>query len=123
MSHRDNVPKPIVRGRELINALLVSLSDTQIFTSIALLITANTAVGCKITAYHYDLVCQLVLISSAAHMGSMAVAHKSFGRSLCLGIVRSLLLVASLGLGWVLFIRRGSSPIFPLDDRREISVA
>ncbi|KAF1995087.1 hypothetical protein P154DRAFT_611968 [Amniculicola lignicola CBS 123094] len=43
------------RAREFINILLISLGDTQIVTSIALLMTANFAMGCKISVYHYNL--------------------------------------------------------------------
>jgi hypothetical protein len=82
-------------------------------TSLALLITANFTIGCKISAYHYNLVCKLVLISSASHVASMAFVHQYFERSRALGIVRGGLIFASHVMGWDLIGRRAWSPIFP----------
>lgn len=93
---------------------MVSLGDTQIATSLALLMTANFAVGCDISTYHYNLVCKLVLISSAAHIGSMAFVHQYFSRSKTLGCIRIGLIALSLIFAWVLLGRRASSDIFPL---------
>lgn len=62
----------------LLDAYIIVLSDTQALTSIALLVTANFFVGCTISAYHYDLVCSLVLMSSASYIVALAVMHKYF---------------------------------------------
>ncbi|KAF2681835.1 hypothetical protein K458DRAFT_488961 [Lentithecium fluviatile CBS 122367] len=103
--------------RMFADTYLVSLSDTQAVTSLALLITTNFFLGCTITAYHYDLVCSLVLMSSAAHIGSLAVMHRYFDakkhqswqhfRSL----TRVAMILASFILSYVLF--RCRSEIFP----------
>ncbi|PVI04552.1 hypothetical protein DM02DRAFT_651497 [Periconia macrospinosa] len=90
-----------------------NLGDTQIVTSIALLITTNFMVGCKISAYHYGLVCKLVIVSSAGHVASIASIRKYFGKSLVMGLIRSLLIIISPGLGWSLFGPIYSSDIFP----------
>jgi hypothetical protein len=82
-------------------------------TSIALLISANFFFGCTISAYHYDLVCNLILISSAAHIGSMAFVHSYFKRSKVLCGIRSLLIIATFVLAWMLVDRQSSSHIFP----------
>ncbi|KAF2448869.1 S-adenosyl-L-methionine-dependent methyltransferase [Karstenula rhodostoma CBS 690.94] len=101
----------------LADTYLISLSDTQAVTSIALLATANFFVGCTISAYHYDLVCSLVLMSSVAYIGSLVVMHKYFdvekhrllqyGRS----AVRVLMIATSFILSFILFHHR--SNIFP----------
>ncbi|KAF2826230.1 hypothetical protein CC86DRAFT_455791 [Ophiobolus disseminans] len=106
--------KHVQRTRDLIDALLISLGDTQFITSIALLITVFFFKGCTISAYHYDLVCKLVLISSASHIGSMAFVRGYFNRDWLLALFRAGLMIASLALGWALFVRRQLySPIFP----------
>jgi hypothetical protein len=92
---------------------LVSLSDTQIITSLALLIVTCFRVGCTISAYHYDLVCSLVLVSSATHVGSILVLHEYFGQNLWLGAARCALTVVNFAFAWILFIRRIASHVFP----------
>lgn len=117
----------------LADEYLVSLSDTQAVTTLALLVTATFYVGCTISAYHYDLVCSLVLMSSAAHIGSLAVMHKYFDVDTCKGLrifwqwIRSLLrvivVIASFVLTFNLFHQRHKSKIFPLSIPRSGDIA
>ncbi|OAG04780.1 uncharacterized protein CC84DRAFT_1176948 [Paraphaeosphaeria sporulosa] len=109
--------------RMLADEYLISLSDAQAVTSLALLVTANFYVGCTISAYHYDLVCSLVLMSSAAHIGSLAVMHKYFDVDKCQGwqrvwqwvrfSLRVFMVIASFVLSNYLFRHRLESKIFP----------
>ncbi|KAF2105609.1 hypothetical protein BDV96DRAFT_608094 [Lophiotrema nucula] len=103
--------KWMFRARIFIDGYLVSLSDTQAITTLALLISAYFYLGCSITAYHYDLVCSLVLMSSAAFIGSMVVMHRYFDSRWWLGVLRGALIIACFGLAFQLFRRR--SIIFP----------
>jgi hypothetical protein len=82
-------------------------------TSIALLISTNFFFGCTISAYHYNLVFILVLISSAAHIGSMAFVHMYFNKNKILGGIRFVLILVTFVLAWLLLHRRSSSHIFP----------
>lgn len=58
--------------------------------------------------------CDLVLISSAAHIGSIAFVHRYFSRSKTLGTMRFVLILVSFAFGWVLFAQRSYSEIFPM---------
>lgn len=69
--------------------------------------------GCDISAYHYDLVSKLVLISSASHISSIAFVHRYFKRNKILGTIRCLLILGTHAIGWDLIARRAMSPIFP----------
>jgi hypothetical protein len=89
----------------------VSLSDTQAVTTLALLISAYYFVGCTISAYHYDLVCTLVLMSSAAYIGSMIAIHMYFDTTWWLILFRAAMIVVNFVLAFRLFRRR--SAIFP----------
>jgi hypothetical protein len=93
------------------DSYLVSLSDTQAVTTLALLISAYFFVGCTISAYHYDLVCSLVLMSSAAYIGSMVVIHSYFDTKWWLILPRVAMIVVNFVLAFLLFSRR--SAIFP----------
>ncbi|KAF2996183.1 hypothetical protein E8E13_000076 [Curvularia kusanoi] len=99
--------------RNYFDAFLISVGDTQIVTSLALLITADFFMGCNISAYHYNLACKLVLISSASHIASIAFVHRYFKRSLILGAIRCSLILGTHAIGWDLIARRAMSPIFP----------
>jgi hypothetical protein len=102
----------------LADTYLLSLSDTQAVTSLALLIS-TFFLGCNISAYHYDLVCSLVLMSSAAHIGSLAVMHKYFDlengqiSQIIRSLIRVLMILASFIMSYILFIRRYNTSIFP----------
>lgn len=99
------------RRRETVDALLVSFGDTQIVTSIALLATANFAMGCNISAYHISLVCKLALVASASHVASMSFMHRYFDKNWKLSISRLALILVSFIFAAILFGRRSS--IFP----------
>ena len=101
----------VFRIRMFVDSYLVSLSDTQAVTTLALLISAYFFVGCTISAYHYDLVCSLVLMSSAAYIGSMVVIHRYFDTKWWLILPRVAMIVANFVLAFLLFSRR--SAIFP----------
>jgi hypothetical protein len=75
--------------------------------------TAKFAMGCKISAYHYDLVCKLVLILECLACRVYAFVHRYFNRSKLLGVIRAGLIIVSLGFAWELLSRRYSSQIFP----------
>ncbi|KAF2794539.1 hypothetical protein K505DRAFT_360974 [Melanomma pulvis-pyrius CBS 109.77] len=100
-------------ARDFFDSLVVGFSDTQLITSLALLASTYFRLGCKISAYHYDLVCNLVLISSAAHIGPVAVMHRYYDRFKGLGILRFCLILPSFVLTWILIAKRNDSNIFP----------
>ncbi|KAF2638303.1 hypothetical protein P280DRAFT_551436 [Massarina eburnea CBS 473.64] len=110
---KRTIRKHALAIRRISEAFLISLSDTQIVTSLALLIPTLFWLSCTISAYHYNLVCNLVLISSASHIVSIVVMHKYFGQNRKLGVLRCVMVTANLGFAWVLFYRRNQSTIFP----------
>ncbi|KAL5392541.1 hypothetical protein PMIN06_001531 [Paraphaeosphaeria minitans] len=89
----------------LADAYMIDFSDAQAVTSIALLATANF------------FVCSLVLMSSAAHIGSLAAMHKYFDFEkhqfwqVTRSVIRVLMIATSFVLSFILFLYR--SNIFP----------
>lgn len=53
-----------------IETLLHTLSDQQLITSIALLLSINHQ-ACTISAYHYDLVCTMLLMGIITHLNTL----------------------------------------------------
>lgn len=94
-----------------LDGYVVSLSDTQAITTLALLISSYFFLGCSISAYHYDLVCSLVLMSSAAFIGSTVVMHRYFDNRWWLSLPRGAIVIACFVLEFLLFRRRTN--IFP----------
>lgn len=90
---------------------LISLSDTQAITSLALLIPLCLDSGCSISAYHYNIVCSLVLMSSAGHIASMVVIHRYFDTKVYLSVIRFLIIGGNFVLAAYVSSRR--SNIFP----------
>jgi hypothetical protein len=104
----------ISHWRRLFDGILVGLSDTQIITALALTIVTEFLTSCKVSAYHYNVVCELVLMSTMVHICSMTTIEHYFYNKL-LASVRILFIIANFILGLLLFVRRAASDNFPTD--------
>jgi len=76
---------------------------------------------CSITAYHYNIICDLVLMTSIVHFCSITAIEHYFDQ-LWLGVLRAGFLLGTMILGIQLFVQRAREH-FPLalpDDRSEM---
>ncbi|KAK0629273.1 hypothetical protein B0T17DRAFT_505855 [Bombardia bombarda] len=55
--------------------LVITCSDQQIFTGGAYAITLRYAKGCSISAYHYDIVANMLLLTCATHLSAVTIAR------------------------------------------------
>lgn len=53
----------------------MSCSDQQVFTGAAYAITLRYLKGCNISAYHYNIVANMLLLTCATHIGAVTVAR------------------------------------------------
>jgi hypothetical protein len=61
---------------DMFELIILSCSDQQIFTSGAYALTLRYAQGCIISAYHYNIVANAMLITCATHLMSVTVVSK-----------------------------------------------
>lgn len=66
--HRFNIT-------DLLETLVLSCSDQQVFTGAAYAITLRYLKGCNISAYHYNIVANMLLLTCATHLGAVTVAR------------------------------------------------
>jgi hypothetical protein len=59
----------------IIEALIVTCSDQQVFTGGAYAITLRYAKACSISAYHYNIVANILLVTCATHLMAITVAR------------------------------------------------
>lgn len=67
--------------------LIITCSDQQIFTGGAYAITLRYVTGCSISAYHYNIVANMLLVTCATHLMAVAVTRNLWEHPL-LGVVR-----------------------------------
>ena len=99
--------------RRIFDGLLVGLNDTQMITALALMIVTEFQIMCMISAYHYNIVCGLVLMSTMVHLCSMTIIEHYFYNKY-LALLRILFSVANFILGFFLFVFRAISNGFPV---------
>jgi hypothetical protein len=72
-------------------------------TSITLLIMSHWYLADKASAYHYDFVCTIDLISVVGPVAPMIVMHHGYGRSKMLGALSVLMIVLMFFLAFSCF--------------------
>ncbi|KAH8672288.1 hypothetical protein BGZ61DRAFT_362258, partial [Ilyonectria robusta] len=60
---------------EIFQAMVLSCSDAQIFTGAAYALTLRYFRGCTITAYHYNVVANLMLLTCATHLMAITIVR------------------------------------------------
>jgi hypothetical protein len=75
---------------EPLESLVVSCSDQQVFTGGAYALTLRYWKGCSITAYHYSIVANMMLLTCATHLLSIAIV-RNYWRYPWLAILRILI--------------------------------
>lgn len=78
---------------DVFEGIILSCSDQQVFTSGAYALSLRYAQGCKISAYHYNVVANMMLISCATHLMSLTVVSQYWKHKL-LAILRIVLVTA-----------------------------
>ncbi|KAK4156591.1 hypothetical protein C8A00DRAFT_12484 [Chaetomidium leptoderma] len=59
----------------IIEALIVTCSDQQVFTGGAYAITLRYAKACSVSAYHYNIVANILLVTCATHLMAITVSR------------------------------------------------
>ncbi|KAF2452410.1 hypothetical protein BDY21DRAFT_375595 [Lineolata rhizophorae] len=98
--------------RNVLESLLISFSDQSIVTGQALLYVTYYWASCSISAYHYNLVCDLVLVSIVVHLCSIT-AVEQYLQNWWLGALRLALILLSFVFVGLVFVQR-NTPEFPL---------
>ncbi|KAK4184630.1 hypothetical protein QBC35DRAFT_46637 [Podospora australis] len=71
----------------IIEALVVSCSDQQVFTGAAYAITLRYAKACTISAYHYNIVANILLVTCATHLMAVTISA-NYWEHLSMGVLR-----------------------------------
>lgn len=71
----------------IIEALIVTCSDQQVFTGGAYAITLRYAKACSVSAYHYNIVANILLVTCATHLMAVTVA-RHYWQHPYLGVLR-----------------------------------
>ena len=96
------------RPRRILEQTMLSFSDQQLITSLAMLIAVYFFLGCHISAYHYDVVCNLILMSLVTHLTSLAVISRYFS-NLFHGPPRAIVIIFAFSFAGVMFAERDST--------------
>ncbi|KAL1838073.1 hypothetical protein VTJ49DRAFT_3093 [Mycothermus thermophilus] len=59
----------------ILEAIIITCSDQQIFTGGAYAITLRYAKACNVSAYHYNIVANILLVTCATHLMAITVAR------------------------------------------------
>ncbi|SPQ23339.1 8a176297-9c53-46cb-8a71-a93f7138ac22 [Thermothielavioides terrestris] len=59
----------------ILEALIVTCSDQQVFTGGAYAITLRYAKACSVSAYHYNVVTNMLLVSCATHLMALTISR------------------------------------------------
>ncbi|KAF7536316.1 hypothetical protein G7Z17_g13070 [Cylindrodendrum hubeiense] len=70
---KKHVTKPTFS--EILQAMVLSCSDAQIFTGAAYAVTLRFFAGCLISAYHYNIVANMMLLTCATHLMAISVVR------------------------------------------------
>ncbi|KAI0484052.1 hypothetical protein GGR56DRAFT_7099 [Xylariaceae sp. FL0804] len=60
---------------EILEALVLACSDQQVFTGAAYALTLRYAQGCLVSAYHYNIVANMLLLTCATHLMSVTIVR------------------------------------------------
>jgi hypothetical protein len=60
---------------KFLEAVVITCSDQQIFTGCAYAVTLRWWTGCEISAYHYNIVADMLLVTCATHLTAVTVSR------------------------------------------------
>lgn len=101
--------KLILKVIHTVESLVQHLGDQILFASLALLVTLNHQ-ACTISAYHYDLLCTMLLMGLITSINALINIADYFYRGIAMGVVRFCCIILQLiGTCIVLSVRQTNS--------------
>jgi len=106
----------IIAWFEVLEAVIWSCSDQQIFTACAYAVTLRFYEGCKISAYHYNILGNLMMMGCATHLASVSVISQYFKHTF-VSIIRIVVVTGLYIITALLLCNQNASPnlTFPTD--------
>ena len=86
-SYRERERLDRLSVSDIFESIILTCSDTQLFTGAAYALTLRYWGGCTITAYHYDIVSNMMLLTTATHLMSVTMV-RDYWKYQFLAIVR-----------------------------------
>ncbi|KAI1269672.1 hypothetical protein F5Y18DRAFT_422625 [Xylariaceae sp. FL1019] len=87
-SKKDEIAKTTrrVSVSDILETLVLACSDQQVFTGAAYAITLRYYTGCSVSAYHYNIVANMLLLTCATHLVSVIIVRNYWRYSLLAAI-------------------------------------
>ncbi|KAH6651354.1 hypothetical protein F5144DRAFT_589589 [Chaetomium tenue] len=99
----------------IVEALVITCSDQQVFTGGAYVITLRYAKACSISAYHYNIVANILLVTCATHLMAVTVA-RHYWQHPYVGVLRITVTTLVFVITGVLLSNQGSGSLgFPTE--------
>lgn len=99
----------------IVEALVITCSDQQVFTGGAYAITLRYAKACSISAYHYNIVANILLVTCATHLMAVTVA-RHYWQHPYVGVLRITVTTLVFVITGVLLSNQGSGSLgFPTE--------
>ena len=106
-------------------ALIITCSDQQVFTGGAYAITLRFSKACSVSAYHYNIVANILLVTCATHLMAVTIA-RNYWEHPSVGILRIIVTTLVFIITGVLLSSQGSESLgFPTevpDDKARYSL-
>jgi hypothetical protein len=99
----------------IIEALIVTCSDQQVFTGGAYAITLRYAKACSVSAYHYNIVANILLVTCATHLMAITIS-RHYWQHPYVGVLRITVTTLVFVITGVLLSNQGSGSMgFPTE--------
>ncbi|KAI0161595.1 hypothetical protein GGR57DRAFT_363034 [Xylariaceae sp. FL1272] len=72
---------------DILETVVLACSDQQVFTGAAYALTLRYSTGCSVSAYHYNIVANMLLLTCATHLMSVIIV-RNYWKYIGLAIVR-----------------------------------
>ncbi|KAH3964588.1 hypothetical protein HBI56_051360 [Parastagonospora nodorum] len=96
-SHSFSEKHKYLRSIHALQRLLHGISDHQLIAGLALLATLNNQ-ACSISAYHYNIVCTMLILSAVTHLNSLLSIQDFIHKGRIVALVRVAAITAQYGL-------------------------
>ncbi|KAL2264590.1 hypothetical protein VTJ83DRAFT_7100 [Remersonia thermophila] len=99
----------------ILEAIIITCSDQQIFTGGAYAITLRYAKACTVSAYHYNIVANVLLVTCATHLMAVTVA-RHYWEHPYIGVLRLVVTTLVYVITGTLLSKQGSGSLgFPTE--------
>jgi hypothetical protein len=100
--------RPPAFWSSVLRRLIISFSDNQLVTGLAILAGGFSQLNCGISALHWKVLIFLAWFSSLTHLATLFVLRQYFRERPAISLVRVILMLATLGLTIVAIVPIGS---------------